>query len=217
MKVVDALIFAAILVLFIVMCLLMSTGTLGALNSSYPYISGFVQFMLFGGSGELLSTRISHGSWRSGASELFKILLWGVGGVAVTLFFRIFGEGVYHTMEAGMLPFAGNILAYAFFTSSAHNFLFGPIHAAAMCVGSNFAEMRFGDARSARLSDAVRSVDWNGFADFNLRKMIPFFWIPVNTIVFLMPTDYRVAAAAMLSLVFGISISVLRTRRRAAA
>lgn len=214
MKIIDM--FAAVfcLTVFGALLLLVSNGKLAAFNDYHPYIAGFVQFMLFGGFGDTLSGRLMSGRWHVGRAALFKILIWGIGGVGVTLAFRIFAEGVFYTMKAGMLPLEGNLLACAFFTSSAHNLLFGPFHSAAMCVGANFTEMRFDNKRRVGLGEAVRSVDWTEFADFVLLKSIPFFWIPVNTIVFLLPLHYRVAAAAALSLVFGMSMAFVRGRRR---
>lgn len=214
MKIADVLAAALSLTVFGALVLLVSNGKLAAFNDYHPYVAGFVQFMLFGGFGDVLSVRVMSGRWRVGNAALFKILIWGIGGMGVTLAFRIFAEGVFYTMKAGLLPLEGSLMACAFFTSSAHNFLFGPFHAAAMCVGANFTEMRFEDKRSVCFGEAVRSVNWEEFADFVLLKSIPFFWIPVNTIVFLLPLHYRVASAAALSLVFGMSMAFVRKKRR---
>lgn len=64
------------------------------------------------------------------------------------------------------------------------------------------------------MRQAVDSVDWGELIDFTLFKTIPFFWIPVNTVTFLLPEDYRIASAAMLSMVFGILMTVLRLKER---
>ena len=41
-----------------------------------------------------------------------------------------------------------------------------------------------------------------------------FFWIPVNTVGFLLPQEYRIVFAAVLSLAFGILMTVLKLRER---
>ena len=71
----------------------------------------------------------------------------------------------------------------------------------------------FGISRTT-VRQAVNSVDWGELIDFTLLKTIPFFWIPVNTITFLLPEEYRIASAAMLSMVFGILMTVLRLKER---
>jgi len=42
-----------------------------------------------------------------------------------------------------------------------------------------------------------------GFCDFVLLKTIPLFWIPAHTAVFLLPAEFRVVAAAFLSVALG--------------
>lgn len=61
---------------------------------------------------------------------------------------------------------------------------------------------------------AVDSVDWGELIDFTLFKTIPLFWIPVNTVGFLLPQEYRIVFAAVLSLAFGILMTVLKLRER---
>jgi hypothetical protein len=43
---------------------------------------------------------------------------------------------------------------------------------------------------------------------FVFKKTIPFFWIPAHTITFLLPPQYRVLYAALLSVVLGILLGV---------
>ena len=60
----------------------------------------------------------------------------------------------------------------------------------------------------------MNSVDWGELVDFTLFKTIPFFWIPINTVGFLLPQEYRIVFAAVLSLVFGILMTILKLRER---
>ena len=61
---------------------------------------------------------------------------------------------------------------------------------------------------------AVDSVDWGELVDFTLFKTIPLFWIPINTVGFFLPQEYRIVFAAVLSLVFGILMTILKLRER---
>lgn len=151
--------------------------------------------------------RINRATW-------FKSLSWGIGGVLVTLAFTVFSQGTRQAMAAGLLPGYGNALAEAFFTSVTNNLFFAPIHSALMRVCGNYAEIRFLAGQHITPRQAVDSVDWGELIDFTLFKTIPLFWIPVNTVGFLLPQEYRIVFAAVLSLAFGILMTVLKLRER---
>ena len=117
-------------------------------------------------------------------------------------------------MAAGMLPFAGSRLAQAFFTSSANNLVLGPIQTAFLRVCGNYADARFLRGEVLTRRQAVESVDWGELVDFSIFKTIPFFWIPINTVTFLLPEDYRIVSAAILSMAFGVLMTILKLRER---
>ena len=146
--------------------------------------------------------------------NLVQSLSWGIGGVLVTLAFTVFSQGTRQAMAAGLLPGYGNALAQAFFTSVTNNLFFAPIHSALMRVCGNYAEIRFLAGQHITPRQAVDSVDWGELIDFTLFKTIPLFWIPVNTVGFLLPQEYRIVFAAVLSLAFGILMTVLKLRER---
>lgn len=209
---------AAWAVFYVLLCgfsvYLTISGGFAWLNGRYPYPAGFVQFALYATAGELLSTRILEGVWIVDRALWFKSASWGTSGIFVTLGFRVFSEGTVQAMEAGLLPFAGSALATAFFTSAINNLFFGGVHSAFIRVCSNYADLHFGQGRQVTVRDAVNSVDWGELVDFTFFKTIPFFWIPINTISFLLPVDYRIAMAAMLSMAFGILMTILKLRER---
>ena len=98
--------------------------------------------------------------------------------------------------------------------SVTNNLFFAPIHSALMRVCGNYAEIRFLAGQHITPRQAVDSVDWGELIDFTLFKTIPLFWIPVNTVGFLLPQEYRIVFAAVLSLAFGILMTVLKLRER---
>lgn len=190
------------------------TGGFSRFNQMFPYIAGFVQFAIYATAGELLSARILEGVWAVNRATWFKAASWGFGGLWVTLAFRVFSEGTVRAMEVGLLPFYGSALAAAFFTSCTNNLFFAPLHSALMRVCGNYADLRFLQNRQITVREAVNSVDWGELVDFTLFKTIPLFWIPINTVGFLLPVDYRIVFAAMLSLVFGVLMTILKLRER---
>ena len=104
--------------------------------------------------------------------------------------------------------------ATALFTSVLLNLFFAPIHSAAIRIFSSYGEERFLHNRRLSAIEATQSVEWGEFVDFTFFKTVPFFWIPVNTIGFLLPRGLQVAFAAILSFVFGMLMTVLKLRER---
>ena len=190
------------------------TGGFAKVNIAYPYLAGFAQFAVYATAGEVLSGRMLEGTWQIKRATWFKSLSWGIGGVLVTLAFTVFSQGTRQAMAAGLLPGYGNTLAQAFFTSVTNNLFFAPIHSALMRVCGNYAEIRFLAGQHITPRQAVDSADRAELIDFTLFKTIPLFWIPVNTVGFLLPQEYRIVFAAVLSLAFGILMTVLKLRER---
>ena len=174
-------------IFFGVVAVLLVTGLFNYFNETHPFIAGFVQFAMFATSGELLSSRILYDNWEFNKATAFKALVWGISGLFVTIMFNVLSLGVPLVMKSGMLPFYGNRFATALFTSILLNLFFAPIHSAAIRIFS---------------------------IDFTFFKTVPFFWIPINTIGFLLPRGLQVAFAAMLSFVFGMLMTVLKLRER---
>lgn len=50
--------------------------------------------------------------------------------------------------------------------------------------------------------------------NFTLFRTIPLFWIPVNTVGFLLPVHYRIVFASVLSMAFGVLMTILKLRER---
>ena len=202
------------LIFFGVVAVLLATGIFNYFNEKYPYIAGFTQFTMFATSGELLSVRILNGKWEFNKSTAFKALVWGTSGLFVTLMFNVLSSGVPVVMKLGFLPFYGNRFATALFTSVLLNLFFAPIHSAAIRIFSSYGEERFLHNRRLSAIEATQSVEWGEFVDFTFFKTVPFFWIPVITIGFLLPRALQVAFAAILSFVFGMLMTVLKLRER---
>lgn len=190
------------------------SGILAIFNTDHPYYAGFCQFFIFATGGEFISTRLTTKSWQMNKIFIYKALIWGLGGMLIALNFHLFYVGIADAMNIGMLPFKGNNLAHAFYTSSANNLMYGPIHSAFTVIAGVYLELRVIQKRHISLSYAINSVNWGQFVNFIMFKCIPFFWIPVNTLTFLLPNEYRVACAAVLSLVYGILITILKLSQK---
>lgn len=140
--------------------------------------------------------------------------MWGISGLFVTIMFNVLSLGVPLVMKSGMLPFYGDRFATALFTSILLNLFFAPIHSAVISIFSSYGDARFLNNHRINAIEATQSVEWGEFVDFTFFKTVPFFWIPINTIGFLLPRGLQVAFAAMLSFVFGMLMTVLKLRER---
>ncbi len=175
------------------------------LVAAHPFIMGFVKFSVLATMGELLTLRIVSGTWRKPQGLAAKALLWGFFGVLITFMFRFYPAGVIAVTgkESGFI--------FAFLSSAVMNLTFGPVFMAAhrltdTCIDAFYRERR------CLISSAVSGIDWAGFIRFVVGRTIPFFWIPVHTLSFLLPVEYRVLSAAFLSIALGAILAYARRR-----
>lgn len=211
---------AGILILVVAFLVVPSTHEIFVQASKFhPYLMGFIKFFILATMGELLAIRISNGDWKKPAGLIYRAIIWGFIGMLIVIVFEIYSSGVASAMKKGLLPSFGNgfaqNLAFAFFTSALMNLLFAPTFMAFHRVTDTFIDM--GDGKLANilkisLSDVVKKIDWSGFVGFVVCKTIPFFWIPAHTITFLLPPEYRVLMAAMLSIALGGILAFAKRR-----
>ena len=95
------------------------------------------------------------------------------------------------------------------------NLSFGPIMMGTHKITDKFIDLKY-EAKKPSLKDAVKGVDWSGFINFVVFKTVPFFWIPAHTIVFLLPGEYRLVVAALLSIALGILLTLANKKPKTA-
>lgn len=179
----------------------------------HPYIGGFIKFSILATAGELLATRIVSGDWTFPKGAGFRMVIWGFLGMVLVLVFAVFSAGVESAMTKGFLPGAGSVLAFAFLTSTFMNLTFGPVMMIFHRVSDTFIDLKFSAGRKdTKISDAVRQINWEGFFSFVICKTIPFFWIPAHTVTFLLPPEYRVLMAAVLSFALGLILAFAKKK-----
>ena len=198
-----------------------------SLTASHPYLMGFAKFALLASMGELLVLRMAKGSWVAPRGLPLRAIVWGLVGILIVLMFTLFSAGVAAAASKGLLPLGRGWLAtflQAFWTSALMNLTFGPAFMAAHRVSDAWIESRYAarakaalgrERKSPRLGEVVAAIDWNRFFTFVVGRTIPLFWIPAHTITFLLPGEYRVLVAALLSIALGV-ILTWGTRTKAA-
>jgi hypothetical protein len=58
-----------------------------------------------------------------------------------------------------------------------------------------------------KVKNILSALDWNVQWNFVFKKTIPFFWIPAHTITFILPANFRVLFAALLSVALGLILA----------
>ncbi len=182
------------------------------LSDEHPYIMGFIKFALLATVGEVLALTIRRRIPSMPYYICWRMLIWGLIGVAITFMMKTYSMGVAGLMEAGLLPGRGqgfwNKLLKAFYTAAVMNLTFGPTFMATHKCTDKYLELRHGGVKKPGLKGVVNGVDWHGFVSFTLFKTIPLFWIPAHTLTFMLPEAYQVMMAAALSIALGIILSL---------
>ena len=201
-----------ILLLFIV--ILVVPGTRAAFITAtdlHPYIGGFIKFGILATMGDLLGARVLTGDWVIPRGIGYKVIIWGIIGLMITLVFTVYMGGVAAAQASGKLPFQGSILAQAFFGSAIMNLTFGPMMMAFHRFTDMYINIKYEkNGGKVTMSELIDKNDWHSLIEFSWIKTCPFFWIPAHTIVFLLPPQYRVIASAFLSIALGILLTIAK-------
>ena len=176
-------------------------------TTRYPYASGFLKFALLSTMGELLTLRLREKQWRKSTGFTVKIFVWGLIGMAITFMFSFYSAGVSALQEAGKLPGGGISAATAFFTSALMNLTFGPAFMIAHRISDTIIDSRVTVGAFPRPGAVLENIAWGPFMSVIIRSLI-FFWIPAHTLVFLLPGPFRVLAAAFLSIILGVLLTI---------
>jgi len=182
------------------------------LNTSHPYIFGFLKVGVLATFGEILSLRIVKGHYSIPVGVFYRFVVWGFLGIVFVDVFEIFGSGTKSLLEKGLLPYIDAMKGFfqAFYTSIFMNLIFAPTFMALHRITDGYIELSKGSINkmfSIKFDSVLENIDWKFFVKFVIGKTIPFFWIPAHTITFLLPANYRVLMAAILSIFLGVLLS----------
>jgi hypothetical protein len=186
------------------------------LTAAYPFLIGFAKFFVLASMGELLALRIVTGAWSAPKGLLQRAIIWGLLGMVIVLIFDVFAGGVAGSLKKGLLPGGDSRLAFAFFVSTIMNLTFAPAMMLTHRMTDTWLDLRY-EGKGAGVAAIVGRIDWKGFVSFVLFKTIPCFWIPAHTLTFLLPPEYRVLAAAVLSIALGAILAFAKKKSSAQA
>ncbi len=210
MKKGDYIWIAALLLWVAVLVTPVSRESFLVFTSAHPYVGGFIKFSILATMGDLLGVRLVKGDYIIQQGIIYRIIVWGIIGMMVSLVFTIFMGGSLAAQKSGLLPFEGSITAQAFFGSAVMNLTFGPMMMAFHRFMDLYIDAKYEKLDKINLSILVDRVDWHSLVEFSWVKTCTIFWIPVHTAVFLLPSEYRVLASAFLSIALGMLLALAK-------
>ena len=183
------------------------------LSGDHPYLMGFVKFALLATAGELIAIKMASGKFGKPSYLIARIVIWGLIGIWITYMMKIFFLGSGAMISAGLLPGRSvkNEIVYklirAFATAATMNLTFGPTFMAVHKCSDTYLALRAQNGKGVNLGQVIDAVDWKRFVSFTLFKTVPIFWIPAHTLTFMLPSEYQVMLAALLSVALGIILN----------
>jgi hypothetical protein len=196
-------------------------------NKEHAYLASFIKFAILATFGESIGLRIRTGKYiQPGFGFLPRAIVWGFLGVSIKMAFVIFGEGAPFMLKTLGVSFPSENpadilrqngyswlkLLSAFSVSATLNLFFAPV----FMTFHKITDMHIVDNKGTlkgfftpiKFRKQFTELDWATMWDFIFKKTIPLFWIPAQTINFMLPEEYRVLFAAFLSIILGVLLSV---------
>jgi hypothetical protein len=191
-------------------------------STEWAFTASFMKFALLATLGEMLGSRIRTGIYLpAGFGLIPRALVWGFLGMTVKAAFMIFGNGVpsiieHLGMENASAVMAGPVTAPKILLAFSISFFLNIFYAPVLMVTHRVSDLHIASAhgeksRLLRMPDVAQllaSVDWKSMWGFVLKKTIPFFWIPAQTVTFLLPPEFQILFAALLSTVLGVILAL---------
>jgi len=182
-----------------------------ALTKAHPYLMGMAKFLLLGTMGELLSWKVVSGKWRLLGIRLWqRALVWAVIGIMMTLAFPLFSGGVDGLLAQGYLPGRGVAWLTAFWKSFFFQAVFGFPFMTFHRITDTLIEK---DKLFSRwpLIETYQNIDWDNMLRI-VGGSIVWFWLPVQSVNFMLPPEFRVVVAALLAIMLGLILGFAKRK-----
>ncbi len=191
-------------------------------NKEHGYIMSFLKFFLLAPIGELLGLRIRIGSYyQKGFGLLQRAIVWGFLGITIKMAFTIFaagapkmllGMGIEIPPDIMVQNFSVLKLLVAFSISATMNIFYAPVLMLTHKITDEHIIMNNGSLTKffspIKIRHIMNNINWDVMWSFVFKKSIPIFWIPMQTINFLLPDSYRILVAALLGIVLGVIMAI---------
>ncbi len=197
-------------------------------NMNHGLVMSFIKFAILATLGEVIGLRIKTGQYHQrGFGILPRAIVWGFLGMTIYMAFSIFASGTPQLLvKLGMKDaeaLLGNGLSWrkvlvAFFISTALNLFYAPVMMTFHKITDIHIREKGGTLRGflspLDFAGIFRQINWDVQWHFVFKRTIPLFWIPAQTITFLLPEEYRVLFAAFLGIVLGVLLAIAALKNR---
>lgn len=185
---------------------------------AHPYYMGIIKFAILASMGELLAIRIIAGQWNIPCGMLYRAGFYGLLGFTMAAGVPVYAIGVSGCIQNGLLYGARFHLPIirALWTSVIVNLTYGPVVMASHRISDTYIDLAGGRLRnlpSVKIDTVLATINWHSLVVVVIVRVGTFFWIPAHTITFLLPPDYRVLFAAILSFVLGVLLAFFKRYR----
>lgn len=189
--------------------------------AQFPFITSFLKFALLATIGELIGLRIRIGKYfRAGFGIVPRAIVWGFLGMTIQAAFIIFASGSPKLLEfigferatslmTGSLSWGKLLVAFSisFFLNIFYAPVLMTVHRITDAHIENTGGTLSGLFKKMEIVSILKGIDWDMHYGFVLKRTIFLFWIPAQTINFLMPEELRVLIAAIYGIILGIILA----------
>ncbi len=198
-------------------------------NHDHGMIMSFIKFAVLATLGEVIGLRIrANVYYKKGWGILPRAVVWGVLGLAIKISFEVYATGMpicieYLGVKDAIIAFKSpditvKKILVTFAIGAGLNLMFAPV----FMVLHKVTDMHIIDNggtivglfKPIKFSKNLQNMDWDVQWNFVFKKTIPLFWIPAHTCVFLLSADFRILAAALLSIVLGIILAIASLKQK---
>jgi hypothetical protein len=191
-------------------------------NMEHGLVMSFIKFAILATAGEVIGLRIRTGRYYyKGFGLVPRAIVWGFLGITIYMAFAIFAAGTPVFLEKVGFRDATSILhsdlslrkvLVSFSIGTALNIFYAPVmmtfhKITDIHILENGGTLR-GFLRPINFARIFREINWDVQWNFVFKRTIPLFWIPAQTITFLLPEEYRVLFAAFLGIVLGVLLAI---------
>ena len=198
------------------------------LNQDRGLLMSFIKFFFLATLGEVIGLRIKTGRYHQpGFGLLPRAIVWGFLGMSIYAAFAIFAAGTPVLLEKLGMANAGQLLhselswakvLVSFSISTALNLFYAPVLMTFHKITDLHILAKGGTLRGfltpIRFGQIFQEINWEVQWDFVFKKTIPLFWIPAQTITFLLPEEFRVLFAAFLGIVLGVLLAIAALKQK---
>jgi len=191
-------------------------------NLEHGLLMSFIKFFFLATLGEVIGLRIRTGVYyRRGFGLLPRAIVWGFLGISIYMAFAIFATGTPVLLEKIGFEDASVLLlselswrkvAVSFSIATALNLFYAPVMMTFHKITDTHILETGGSLKGffspIQFARIFREINWEVQWHFVFKRTIPLFWIPAQTITFLLPEEYRVLFAAFLGIVLGVILAI---------